>query len=198
MSLLQELEIAGSQLDSETRAYLDLYLATHPNLFLDDVYYGEEEWEKFVEWCHQHTSQHDLAHGYSEVPLQEEHKRFVDENISRFGYLAIDDETYQQLDRNTRRTLLYAYADVTSEMDQKFHDPYYEIHSLTDYVLDKVKDDPKLVQEILDDAKQKAKEMEKNKKTVEEDAYTKQSEEDEFGYNSMKSSPKQEQSHEER
>ena len=197
MSLLQELEIAGNKLDSETKSFLNLYLDTHPDLFLDDVYYGEGEWEKFEEWCHRHAQRHNQVEGYCEVSLQEEHKQFIDENLYRFGYVLIDDKTYEQLNRNTQKVLVREFAEVTSEMDQRYHDPYYEIHSMTDYVLGKAKDNPKLIQEILDNAKQKAYDIEKEKKHSEKDEYTKQVEEDEIGYSGMKSNLNHEHIHEE-
>lgn len=54
MSILQELEIANNQLDSDTRQKLDVYLATHPDLLLSDVYYNENEWKKFEKWSRQY------------------------------------------------------------------------------------------------------------------------------------------------
>ena len=50
MSILQEYEkIRGSLRVGEFEA-IERYLALHPELFLSDIYYNQEEYKKFDEW----------------------------------------------------------------------------------------------------------------------------------------------------
>ena len=50
MSILQEYEEIRSRLDESTWSDLNTYLYEHPNIFLSDVYYSEDEWKAFQEW----------------------------------------------------------------------------------------------------------------------------------------------------
>ena len=50
MSILQEYEQIRHELGEEVYAAIERYLALHPELFLSDIYYKEEEFEKFEAW----------------------------------------------------------------------------------------------------------------------------------------------------
>lgn len=49
MSILQEYERIRKEIGEEKFARIEVFLAAHPDLFLSDVYYKEEVWNKFEE-----------------------------------------------------------------------------------------------------------------------------------------------------
>ena len=50
MSILQEYEEIRRSLGEEVFAAIERYLEEHPELFLSDIYYKKEEFEKFETW----------------------------------------------------------------------------------------------------------------------------------------------------
>ena len=54
MSILQEYEQIRNGMNPATQKDLELYLDLHPDILLSDVYYSQEEWEKFEKWRASH------------------------------------------------------------------------------------------------------------------------------------------------
>lgn len=60
MSILQDLEQIRNGMDEKTQSDLDTYLSLHPDILLSDVYYSQEEWEKFAEWQELHDAKAEI------------------------------------------------------------------------------------------------------------------------------------------
>lgn len=50
MSLLQEYKEIRKEIGEDTYHAIEQYLDIHKELFLSDIYYKQEEWEKFNNW----------------------------------------------------------------------------------------------------------------------------------------------------
>lgn len=50
MSLFQEYEQIRKDIGEETFHAIETYLSLHPELFLSDIYYKRDEYEKFDKW----------------------------------------------------------------------------------------------------------------------------------------------------
>jgi hypothetical protein len=50
MSILQEYESIKNGLEPGEFDAIERYLENHPDLFLSDIYYKKEEYEKFSKW----------------------------------------------------------------------------------------------------------------------------------------------------
>lgn len=50
MSLLQEYETIRRDIGEDTYHAIEKYLNIHKDLYLSDIYYKRDEWEKFENW----------------------------------------------------------------------------------------------------------------------------------------------------
>jgi hypothetical protein len=50
MSILQEYESIRNEIGEKVYADIEKYLKQHTDVFLNDIYYNEECWNKFQEW----------------------------------------------------------------------------------------------------------------------------------------------------
>lgn len=67
MSILQDLEQIRNGMDEKTQSDLDTYLSLHPDILLSDVYYSQEEWEKFAEWQELHDAKAEIDRAEEEL-----------------------------------------------------------------------------------------------------------------------------------
>lgn len=67
MSILQDLEQIRNGMDEKTQSDLDTYLSLHPDILLSDVYYSQEEWEKFAEWQELHDAKVEIDRAEEEL-----------------------------------------------------------------------------------------------------------------------------------
>jgi hypothetical protein len=55
MSILQEYESIRKEIGQEKYNCIERYLSENPDLFLSDIYYNREHWNKFEEWYNTKT-----------------------------------------------------------------------------------------------------------------------------------------------
>lgn len=89
MSILQEYENIRKSLSSDTNKQIDEYLRKNPELFLSDLFYSPEQWEKFEKWM-QSQKQITLKEFLNEFEF--DYAIYVDEN-SKYSSIGLLDMT---------------------------------------------------------------------------------------------------------
>jgi len=86
MSILQEYEEIRKQIGEDKYHAIDEYLTEYPQVYLSDIYYNEDEWNKFEEWykARQLTPAY-FKQKYSDLPHINEYVRVLsDADVSPY------------------------------------------------------------------------------------------------------------------
>lgn len=86
MSILQEYEDIRKQIGEDKYHAIDEYLTEYPQVYLSDIYYNEDEWNKFEEWyrAKQLTPAY-FKQKYSDLPHIDEYVKVLsDANVSPY------------------------------------------------------------------------------------------------------------------